>query len=72
MEKPFGANEQKQEHLAPTWGGDSMVTTGAGSRAGVMAVLGAPGCRKGYEDLREKAARSLSRSHLPGAMPLLQ
>lgn len=49
-----------------------MVTTGAGSRAGVMAVLGAPGYRKGYEDLREKAARSPSRSHLPGAMPLLQ
>lgn len=49
-----------------------MVTTDAGSRAGVMAVLGAPGCRKSCKDVREKAARSPSCSHLPGAVPLLQ
>lgn len=46
-----------------------MVTTGAGSRAGVMVVLGAPGCRKGYKDLREKSSQEPIVLPLPGAMP---
>lgn len=43
-----------------------MVTTGAGSRARVMAMLDVAGYRKGCKDLREKATRSPSCSHLPG------
>lgn len=39
MEKPFRANEQKQDRLAPTWGGDSTVMTSAWSRAVAMLAL---------------------------------
>lgn len=39
MEKPLRANEQKQDCLAPTWGGDSTVMTNTWSRAVAMLAL---------------------------------